>query len=375
MTRLILIAATVIFAATFTSCNEDKEKICIVAFNSNEGSEVASQTVKEGAKATKPDDPSCSGYTFAAWYKEAALANEWKFDTDVVIEDIMLHAKWTQNTFTVTFNSNDGSEVTSQIIAEGAKTTEPKPAPTREGYYFGGWYTDNPALTNKWDFDTQSVTGDITLYARWGTVKLLETWTNENAYYYKFEYDEQNRITKIMSRYFGTNTLTYEGDDLVEDGSFEYTKSGNTIILKQKSNNKLSIIEMNSDGLPETWIEENHGGNTVSIVTTYYYQMGNLTACTELITYADGETDGVWYNYQYDTNKGALYHCNTPTWYLMMHLNYFGVRNNITHHSYKYNDEVYTCEFDDAGFPIKRSCKENFKGVREWEEVFTYITK
>lgn len=64
---------------------------------------------------------------------------------------------------TVTFNSNGGSDVPEQIRANAAAT---KPAdPTRSGYVFAGWYTDE-ACTAAYDF-TQPVTDNITLYAKW----------------------------------------------------------------------------------------------------------------------------------------------------------------------------------------------------------------
>lgn len=64
---------------------------------------------------------------------------------------------------TVTFNSNGGSDVPGQIRANAAAT---KPAdPTRSGYVFAGWYTDE-ACTAAYDF-TQPVTDNITLYAKW----------------------------------------------------------------------------------------------------------------------------------------------------------------------------------------------------------------
>lgn len=64
---------------------------------------------------------------------------------------------------TVTFNSNGGSDVPGQIRANAAAT---KPAdPTRSGYVFAGWYTDE-ACTAAYDF-TKPVTDNITLYAKW----------------------------------------------------------------------------------------------------------------------------------------------------------------------------------------------------------------
>lgn len=65
--------------------------------------------------------------------------------------------------YTVTFNSNGGSDVPGQIRANAAAT---KPAdPTRSGYVFAGWYTDE-ACTAAYDF-TKPVTDSVTLYAKW----------------------------------------------------------------------------------------------------------------------------------------------------------------------------------------------------------------
>ena len=67
--------------------------------------------------------------------------------------------------YTVTFQANGGSTVQSKTIKEGQKVTKPTD-PTREGYDFKGWYKES-ACTNEWKFDTDTVTGNITLYAKW----------------------------------------------------------------------------------------------------------------------------------------------------------------------------------------------------------------
>ena len=53
---------------------------------------------------------------------------------------------------------------TSQSLTYGEVIEEPS-SPTREGYTFGGWYSDD-ALNDPWDFDTQ-IAGDTELYAKW----------------------------------------------------------------------------------------------------------------------------------------------------------------------------------------------------------------
>lgn len=65
--------------------------------------------------------------------------------------------------WTVTFNTDGGSTVAEQIRAN-APATKPS-EPTKDGYDFGGWYTDE-ACTAAYDF-TKPVTDNITLYAKW----------------------------------------------------------------------------------------------------------------------------------------------------------------------------------------------------------------
>ncbi|NBI09558.1 hypothetical protein D1641_05915 [Colidextribacter sp. OB.20] len=141
-----------------------------VTFDSQDGSAVDSQEIEKGGKATKPDDPAKDGYTFGGWYREAACENAWDFDNDTVTGNITLYAKWEDSTvdsekFTVTFDSQDGSAVDSQEIEKDGKVREPS-QPTRTGYTFGGWYRE-AACETAWDLDNDTVTEDITLYAKW----------------------------------------------------------------------------------------------------------------------------------------------------------------------------------------------------------------
>ena len=101
-------------------------------------------------------------YTFSGW--DSSKLNEGKMPA----ENVTISGTWTKtasDTFTVTFNSNGGSTVASQTLKYNEMATKPTD-PTRSGYTFAGWYTENEKLANKYDFATP-VTKDITLYAKW----------------------------------------------------------------------------------------------------------------------------------------------------------------------------------------------------------------
>ena len=66
-----------------------------VSFNSNGGSAVASQTVEDGSTATKPTDPTKSGYVFAGWYSDSALTTVYNFNS-TISANLTLYAKWVE---------------------------------------------------------------------------------------------------------------------------------------------------------------------------------------------------------------------------------------------------------------------------------------
>ncbi len=100
-----------------------------VMFDSNGGSTVTSQTINFGGKATEPTAPTKEGYTFAGWYNGDT---PWDF-TAVVTEDMTLYAKWTPNTYTLTFKDGDGTVDTVSFNVETQSITPPE-LPSKIGY-------------------------------------------------------------------------------------------------------------------------------------------------------------------------------------------------------------------------------------------------
>ena len=103
-----------------------------------------------------PEDRKKTGYTLAGWYYllEAEsgehfttengevvteIEKEWDFQTSVTTEDITVYAKWTPNPYTLTLDANGGYCSKEQItVYYDQKYT--LPVPSRDGYYFAGWY-------------------------------------------------------------------------------------------------------------------------------------------------------------------------------------------------------------------------------------------
>ena len=149
-----------------------------VSFYSNGGSNVISQSVTSGQKATKPADPTKTGYNFTGWYSDQALTKAYSFNA-AVTSNMTLYAGWERITYTVSFNSNGGSAVANQTVTWGARATKPA-NPTKAGYTFTGWYSDS-ALTAAYNFSNTLVKSNVTLYAGWKQVTYTVSFNSNGA--------------------------------------------------------------------------------------------------------------------------------------------------------------------------------------------------
>ncbi|WP_068621514.1 InlB B-repeat-containing protein [Paenibacillus tuaregi] len=68
--------------------------------------------------------------------------------------------------FSVSYETNGGTAIPAVTANAGAHLDEPTPAPNKDGYRFAGWYKD-PGYATQWNFEQNTVTGDMTLYAKW----------------------------------------------------------------------------------------------------------------------------------------------------------------------------------------------------------------
>ena len=281
--------------------------------------------------------------------------------------------------FTVSFDSNGGSAVSSQTVKEGEKATKPDD-PLREGYEFVGWFNGDI----EWNFDT-AVTSNMTLIAKWiagSKLKLVETMYIEHDRTYRFEYDSQNRITKITragspDKY----TLSYNGNDLVKinresvcrithvdehgittyedvntNEDFVYVKNGTKITGPDiQSGYRTWVISLNNDGLPT---KIGHDDDSENDQYTLQYQNGNVTK----LMGPYGKDD--FNDAKYDNKKSPFYHSNTPKWFywvLFGHFEFFCQNNPISYID-PFDGELYTIkyDYDSDGYVIRRFWQDDY---------------
>ena len=130
-----------------------------ITFDTNDGSEIAPITQDYGTEITAPDNPTRKGYTFKGWDKE--------IPETMPAENITVKAQWEINQYTITFDTNGGSEIAPITQDYGTEITAPD-NPTRKGYTFKGWDKEIPktmpaeniTITARWK-DTEKPTGEI----------------------------------------------------------------------------------------------------------------------------------------------------------------------------------------------------------------------
>ena len=245
-----------------------------VTLNTNGGTinsgNVTGYTYGQGATLPTADDMTYTGHTFKGWYDNKALTGNPV--TEISATDTgkkEFYAKWTLNTYTVTFDSQGGSKVDSQTVSHGGTVTEPT-APTYEGYTFGGWYTE-AGCTTEYDFTT-AVTESLTLYAKWKdvtcptgeiTVDKSKWNTFFNNITFGLFFKDTQKVTITASDNSGDNvTITYllSDKELTVDelnvsvftaytGAFYIEPNNEYVIYAKLTDSSGNICYINSNGV------------------------------------------------------------------------------------------------------------------------------
>ena len=174
----LVIDATTVGQTVFTGAC--LARTATVSFNANSGTGGQTATVTATYDAAMPalsstTAPTRAGYTFMGWYDNAdytkgtqyytaagASARTWNKTANTT-----LYAGWSADTYTITYNLNGGTNAAANPATYNIETATITLAnPTKNGYTFGGWYTES-AFTNQVTQIAKGSTGNKTFHAKW----------------------------------------------------------------------------------------------------------------------------------------------------------------------------------------------------------------
>ena len=148
-----------------------------INFDTDGGSEIAPITQDYSSAVTSPADPTKTGYTFAGWDKDIPAT--------IPAEDITIKALWTINQYTITFDTDGGSEIAPITQDYSSAVTSPAD-PTKTGYTFAGWDKDIPATIPA---------EDIIIKALWTINQYKVTFIAEGVIVSEYLLDYGSQIT------------------------------------------------------------------------------------------------------------------------------------------------------------------------------------
>ena len=254
-----LMSAILALAFCLASCkaNVDDPTMYTVTVSSSieHGKVSVDKTSAEAGATVKLTATADDGYELEAFSVKDASANELTVTDGTFTmpkSNVTVTATFAAVTYTVTFNSNGGSDVESQTVASGSKATEPaeptKTATTSTKYTFDGWYSDS-SLTTSFSFDT-AIKKDITLYAKWTETAVTTQKTAGSISY------ATTTVSKTTAAEAFTNTLNNTGD-----GTVTYASSKTDVATVNATTGEVTI-----KGAGETTITA-----TVADSDTYTY--------------------------------------------------------------------------------------------------------
>ena len=263
-----------------------------IGFDTNGGSIIDAIIQNYGTTVIAPQDPTREGYTFAGWYADEELIEGYIFTT-MPADGITVYAKWTANTYIVTYDANDGevTPTTKEVTYDLAYGELAEP--TREGYTFNGWYLNGVKVTSTTIVKTVSA---HTLVADWIANTYIVTYdanggevtTSNKEVTYDLAYGELLTPTRegytFNGWYLGTNEIT--------SSTIVNTASNHTLVADWIANTyKITLDKNNGEGQDRV-IQTAYDRNTVLPTEPYsrrgYTFVGWSTAPDGEVEYVDG---------------------------------------------------------------------------------------
>lgn len=183
----------------------------VVSFDSGFNYNVPNQKVLEGNKVTRPEIDR-TGYTLDGWY---CNGEEWRFNSDIVLNDMELEAEWTANQYLISFDTNGEFDVDDLLVTYDEPYT--LPSLTKTGHQFLGWYNGTRKITSG---SAWNIAENITLSAKWDaneyTITLDPNGGSVSQKTKKVTYGEMYTLP-VPTNDFGTFKGWYYNEEKITD--------------------------------------------------------------------------------------------------------------------------------------------------------------
>lgn len=256
--------------------------------------------------------PTKTGYTFNGWATSSGGSVVSTGGAYTPTSDITnLYAKWTLNTFTVTFNKNGGNtpNPTSKSVTQGS-TYGTLATCTRTGYTLKGWYTAASGGTKITSSTTVNLTANQTLYAQWTPITYTIAYNANGGTGTMTSSNHQYGVAKNLT----TNTFTYLGYTFIgwsessTATSATYTDSESVINLSKTNGATITLYAV-WEPYSNVYIYSNGSWHkalkyiysTLSTASTQLYDDYSGIEYEGSITYITGQTWAEWCNSTYNT--------------------------------------------------------------------------
>lgn len=217
--------------------------------------------------------PTKTGYTFAGWYTQATGGDAVTSYTVMGADDVTIHAHWTINNYTLTYNVNGGNALSPDHKSVTYNTAYGElPTPTRTGYTFAGWYT---LIVGGTTVSNSTVMGadDVTIYAHW----------TANTYSVVFDRQSGSGGTESVTATFGSAMPSASAPSRTGYTFTGYYTSANGGGTQYYDENMSSVRNWNIATSPTT-LYANWTPNTYTL--TFNVQKGDaLNPSTQSVTY------------------------------------------------------------------------------------------
>ena len=215
-----------------------------IKYNLNGGTNNSKNVAtRKYGKAVTLYNPTKTGYTFGGWYtnKNCTGTAVTKI-AKTYAKNVTLYAKWTVNTYKITYNLNGGTNNSKNAASKTYGKAVKLYSPTKTGYTFAGWYADKKCMGTSYTKISKNYNKKVTLYAKWTantyTIKFKANGGTGTMASKTMTYDTAATLTKNA---FTRSGYTFAGWSTSKNGSAEYKNKASVINLSSENKGSVTL--------------------------------------------------------------------------------------------------------------------------------------